>query len=162
MCELPTMMTSLTTMGGRADADLAERRIDADRAVGAGLRHLVPRLARPRLARRRRVADDERTGVVDGERDQRKSEPVHQVDDAVLAELGIGQARLGVERRQVIARRDDDDALARAVGPVGRPAAGELTRRLLPADAFVHPPHPERLAVLGIDRGRHPARAWRP
>ena len=52
----------------------------------------------------------------------------------------------------MVARRRDDDALARAVGPVRQPAPGELARRLLPADAFVHPPHPERLAVLGIER----------
>ena len=52
----------------------------------------------------------------------------------------------------MIAGRDDDDALFVAVGPVGEAAAGELARRLLPADAFVHPLHPERLAVLGIDR----------
>ena len=46
MGELPTMITSLTMIAGRAGADLAERRIDADGAVGAGLRLLVPRLAR--------------------------------------------------------------------------------------------------------------------
>ena len=97
MGELPTMMTSLTTMAGRADADLAERGIDTDRAVGAGLRLLVPRFTGPRLARRRRLADDERPIIVHGERHERESEPVHQIDDAVLAELRIGQARLRVE-----------------------------------------------------------------
>ena len=71
----------------------------------------VPLLARLRLARRRRFADIERHRVVDGERHERKAEALHQVDDAVLAELRIGLARLRVEDRQVIARRDDDDAL---------------------------------------------------
>ena len=79
--------------GRRAVGDLAERGIDADRAVGAGLRHRVPRLARPRLPRRRRVADDERARVVHGQRHEGKSKPVHQIDHAVLAELRIGQRR---------------------------------------------------------------------
>ena len=54
----------------------------------------------------------------------------------------------------MIAWRDDDDALVRAVGPVREAAAGELARRLLPANAFVERILPERLARGRIDRER--------
>ena len=54
----------------------------------------------------------------------------------------------------MIARRDDDDALVRAVGPVRETAAGELARRLLPANAFVERELPERLARRRIDAER--------
>ena len=40
----------------------------------------------------------ERIRVVDGERNQREAQPVHQIDDAILAELRIALSRLGIER----------------------------------------------------------------
>ena len=73
-----------------AGGDLAERRIDADRAVGAGPRLRIPGLARLGLARRRGVADLEGPGVVDGERHERETQAFHQIDDAVLADGGSG------------------------------------------------------------------------
>src|SRR5689334_3634590 len=51
----------------------------------------------------------------------------------------------------MIARGDHDRALVAAVGPVREATTGELTRRLLPADSFVHPPLPEGLAGGGVD-----------
>src|SRR6476646_10874441 len=53
----------------------------------------------------------------------------------------------------MIARCDNDDSLVMPVSPVGKAAAGELARCLLPANALVETPVPERLAVGGIDRG---------
>jgi hypothetical protein len=58
----------------------------------------------------------------------------------------------------VVAGRDDDDALVGAIRPVGEAAAGELARRLLPADALIEAIHPERFAVRRIDRERDSAR----
>src|SRR5207237_818548 len=79
-----------------------------------------------------------------------------EIDDAIviLADRRDALAGLRVENRQVIARRDDDDSLVIAIGPVGESASGELARRLLPADAFIHRPLPERVARLRIERER--------
>ena len=69
-------------------------------------------------------------------------------------------AGLGVERNQMIAGRDRQDALvAFAVGPVRDAAARSLARRHFAALAFVHSPHPQlfaRLRIDGDDRAAHP------
>ena len=136
-----------------AGGDLAERRIDADGAVGAGLRLGIPGFARLGLARRPGVADLEGLGIVHRQRHQRQSEPLHQIDDALLADGRIRCPRLRVEDGHVIAGGDDNHALVAApVGPVGEAAARELPRRFLVADAFIELPRPQRLAALGIDR----------
>src|SRR3954462_11895926 len=53
----------------------------------------------------------------------------------------------------MIAGRHDDDALVRPVAPVGEAAPRELAWRLLPAEALVEAPMPERLAGARIDCG---------
>ena len=75
-----------------------------------------------------------------------------QIDDAALAEASDRIAGLRIERHELEAGRDDDDALVRAVSPVGD-AAVHLARRLIEARALVRPPGPQRLAGAGI--GRH-------
>ena len=58
----------------------------------------------------------------------------------------------------MVAGRDDDDPLVVAVGPVSETAAGELARRLLPADAFIDAPLPQRVPGDGVDGERLAAR----
>ena len=79
--------------------------------------------------RRRRRADHAVAG-------RRLIEVLIQIDDAVLAECRIGQAGLRIERHQLIALRDQDDARLLAVGPV-LDAACDAARRPLAALALV-------------------------
>ena len=66
---------------------------------------------------------------------------------------GTGHAGLRVQRDEVIAGRDSENALVPlAVGPVRDAAARSLARRPFTALALVHAPHPQLLARLGIDR----------
>src|SRR5262249_19769673 len=118
----------------------------------AGLLHGIPGLARLRLPRRRRFADDEWACVIDGPWHERIAQAVHQVDDAVLAKLLIALPGLRVDRDEVVAGRYQDRALVGAVGPVGEPAARVWPRRLLIPDALFEVVLPQQLARAGIER----------
>ena len=82
-----------------------------------------------------------------------------QVDDAVGAEVLHRQAGLGVERNHLVARRDVDDALVLAVGPVREAAARQLARRGFTALAFLDAVHPLPLARGGVETDHGAARA---
>ena len=143
MCELPTTTTSPMMIGRAAVRDLAVRRIDADGAISADALVLVPRLTRLGLARRRRVTDHERTGIVHRERHDRQVKTFLEVDDAVLADLGIAFAGLRVKNRQVVAGRYHDDALgAASIGPVRQPRPanwrGAFCQRMVSSFFQVH------------------------
>ena len=142
----------------RTGRDLPVGGVDADGTIRPNSLRGIPRFAGLRFARRCRIGDDQRTGVVHGQRHHRKTEAFHQIDDAIAAEVCVRHAGLGVQRDHVIAGRDDDHALVFSVGPVGRATSCELSRRLLPANAFVEPVHPQRFSGLGIDRHHRAAR----
>ena len=71
-----------------------------------------------------------------------------QVDGAALAEGGIGQAGLGIQREHGVAAGDIDDAFVGAVGPVADAQARAAARS--DALAFVMGVHPQQLAGAGI------------
>src|SRR5437016_4900796 len=65
-----------------------------------------------------------------------------QVDDAVRAEAVDGPPGSGIERDELIPRRDVDDSLRPAVGPVRQTAARQPPWRRVPAPALVHAERP--------------------
>src|SRR5271165_1511020 len=75
-----------------------------------------------------------------------------EIDRAVFAEAGDGDAGFRVERDQAIARGDVEDALFAVAGPVRQAAAGELARGGASAIAFVLEMHPEHFAGRGVER----------
>ena len=81
-------------------------------------------------------------------------DPVVEIDHALVAEVRDRVAGRGVERDEVVALGDVDDAVvALAVGPVGHPAArAGPHRRDVPALALVEAVHPQRLAGGPVDR----------
>ena len=81
----------------------------------------------------------------------RSVEVIVEIDNAFQPESRIGQPGLRIERDQIVAGGDVDDAPLGAVGPV-RHTAVVLTWRGLSSSALVVAPHPARLARLGIDR----------
>ncbi len=83
-----------------------------------------------------------------------------QINDAVGAEAIHQRAGLGVELDQAIAGGHVDDALvAGAIGPVGKPAAGELARRMSGARTFAQAVRPNEFAGLGVERNHRAPRA---
>ncbi len=77
---------------------------------------------------------------------------VPQIDDSVGAESRIRHAGLGVQLDEMIAGRDEQDALvAMAIGPI-RDAAIVESHRVRAALAFVIAIHPQRFARGRIDR----------
>ena len=143
----------------RARRDLTILRIDTDGAVRADAFLLVPCFSRLRLPVWPGVADLERLVVIDGQRHERKSETIHQIDDAGFAELWIRLPGLGVEQHHVIPRGHQDDAFLGALAPIGDAAPGELPRCFLPPDAFVELVLPQCLAIGRIDGERRTSRA---
>ena len=124
------------------------------------------------LLRRRRVGDsrahDEgvadhdpgRTGADVALEDLLAAQPViRQVDDAVLSEGGVGASRREVQRDQLLAAGDEDDALGLAVGPVLEAAgSGAVGSRELVALRVVEPEFLTGRGVQGGDlpqAGRH-------
>ena len=105
-----------------------------------------------------RGADDDHVPDDDGRRGRaddavagrRLIEVLIQIDDAVPAERRIGKPGLRVERHELIAARDEDDALLLAVGPV-LDAARHAARRPIAALPFVEAVDPQRLAGGGVD-----------
>ena len=68
-----------------------------------------------------------------------------------LPNVGMGRPGLGVERDELIARRDEEEPrVVLAVGPVGEPAI-LFSRGAIAAFAFVEAVHPERLAGGRVD-----------
>ncbi len=89
-----------------------------------------------------------------------------QVEHALVAEVRIAPTRLGVQRHQLIADGDIEDAFLGPVGPIGHAVAGQLARGLLGPRALFDPVHPQKLAGGGVqsdhvaacaDRGEHDA-----
>ena len=80
-------------------------------------------------------------------------DPFDQIDLAALAEIGIGLARLGIDRDQVSVARSDKESLVLAVGPVLH--AAMLKAGVGGASAFVALGivDPDRFSRGGIDRG---------
>ena len=78
-------------------------------------------------------------------------QPALQVDDAVEAEVGNLVAGRGVERDQLVSRRDVKNASGAPIVPVGQASARQPARRLLPALSLVEPMHPEQLARHGVE-----------
>src|SRR6185295_11687369 len=138
------------------------------RVVTADETFLVNAALRLSAGQMRRADDDDvlgdrRSGVqshlADGQVD-RLIVVLFQIDDALLAESGRGNAGLRVERDHAIARRDVDDAGAggAGAGPVGEAAARQLARRRLAALAFVLAVHPDQLPGAGVERDHGAAR----
>src|SRR5207247_4803886 len=82
-----------------------------------------------------------------------------QVYDAVFAEALNRLAGFGVERDHLVARRDVDDPVLAAVGPVRETPPGELARGRLGALAFVEAVDPFQLTGLRVERHHGAARA---
>ena len=92
---------------------------------------------------------------------QRIDDLVHiflEIDHALVAEVRNGKAGTGIQRHQLIAGRDIENALLRTIGPIGKAAAGILARGNAGAFAFVFPEHPEHLAISGINADHIAAR----
>ena len=79
-----------------------------------------------------------------------------EIDDAIVTEGLDGATRRRVQRDELIARRDVDDALVVAALPKREPAARELTRCFGAARALVEAVDPELLAGRSVER-RHGA-----
>ena len=123
---------------------------------------------RRNAARRKSIADDDDISDDDSRRARADGivhdvdvlvEAFSEVDDAIPTEIRVGLSRLGIERNHVMRRRDEEEALVLAVGPIGQAAARRLARRALGALAFLEAIDPERLAGLGVDGHRGAARA---
>ena len=77
-----------------------------------------------------------------------------EIDHAAFAEAGNGLAGLGVQRDQPVARRDIENPLFLAVGPISHAMAGKLPRRVGAAHPFIFAMDPEKFAGSGI-QGHH-------
>ena len=82
-----------------------------------------------------------------------------EVDDPVFPEVRDPLSGLRVQRDQLIAGGDVEDAFLAAVGPVRKAAARELTRRGFTARPLEFLVHPQQLAGRGIERDDGAARA---
>ena len=107
------------------------------------------------------VGDDRRRMQPDlaGHRVDVLVEPLFEVDDALVAEVGHPSTGLGVQSDEPIAGGDvEDDAVAPVV-PVGQAAPGQPAWRAGAPLALVEPVYPEHLTGLGIERDGGPSGA---
>ena len=86
---------------------------------------------------------------------------LHQVDDAVLPEVGEALARPRVQADQPVARRHVEDLPVSPVVPVGQAPARPAARGHLGPLAFVESVHPEQLARPRVRRDRGAAQSGR-
>ena len=87
--------------------------------------------------------------------DSRLIELCLEVDDPVPAKRWNRHAGFRVQRDEVIAGRDSENALVSlAIGPVRDASPRSLARRTFTALALVHAPHPQLLARFGVDAPR--------
>jgi hypothetical protein len=75
-----------------------------------------------------------------------------QIDDPRVPESRHGASRSRVERDQLVAGRDVDDALVLSVRPVREAAAGKLPRSRVAAGALIEAEHPSQLPCGGVQR----------
>ena len=102
-----------------------------------------------------RIAGDDRRGMeteLAGNRVDHLIVLELQIHQAVLPEAWNRTAGLGIERNQLIALRDVENALFLPVAPVRETAAGKPARRPLGALAFVEAEHPLHLAGSRVER----------
>ena len=151
---LPRFVAELAGMGNRAEGPQSLAGADVEAADVA--RHVV--LGRGCGARGKRRTHHHHVADYDGRRTgadlagfhHLAVEPFRQFDDAVFAETGNRNARPGVERDQLEAGRDQQNAaVVLAVAPI-RQAAILRARSTVAARAFVQAIHPQGLASGGI------------
>ena len=101
------------------------------------------------------VARDDRAGVqsdLAGDRIDHLVVVLLEIDDAVLSEVADRNAGLGVERDELVADGDEEDAfVAASVRPVRDAASRQRPRRRRGALVFVDAVHPQQLAGGGVD-----------
>ncbi len=76
-----------------------------------------------------------------------------------LPNVGDGCSGFCVQRDQAVARRDVEDSLFSAIGPICEAAPGKPARSSLAARSFVLPVHPEHLSRPGVERNHRATRA---
>ena len=86
---------------------------------------------------------------------------LHQVHDAVVAEIGQPRARLRVQPDQPVARRHVEDLPVAPVVAVRQAPARPPPRRVLRPLALVEPVHPQQLARRRVRRNRRPPQPGR-
>ena len=84
-------------------------------------------------------------------------EPLLQIDDPVGSELADRIPGLGIERHELIAGRDVEDARAGRISPIGQATPREPARRFLTALPFIEAIEPQLLVRRGIERDHRTA-----
>ena len=111
-----------------------------------------------------RVAGDHGCGVqadLTGDRIDLLVHVLHQIDDAVGAEIGNTPAGGGVEHDEAVSGCHVDDLPRPTVVAIRQPATGELSRRRRTTLTFIETMHPQVFAGSSIHRDHGAPRAGR-